>query len=162
MAKLPRSKRKNPPSHSEALKAKWLEPTYRAAMSERDRRREELRQAEPWRFSRLGIPNGMKREEAQKRWAVADKQADRSIQTLKDAGMLPETTTAATIPDTDEGMAEAVLREAFRLALGPTGIRAKQSALNLILRYTRLPPMGVLKVATGDITGALDEIAGRS
>src|SRR6478735_4917513 len=119
MAKLPRSKRKYRASHSEALKAKWQEPTYRAKMSERDRRREEQRQAEPGRFSRLGIPNGMRREEAQKRWAVADRKADRSIQTLKDAGMLAETTTAATIPDTDEGMAEAVLREAFRLALGP-------------------------------------------
>ena len=38
-------------------------------------------------------------------------------------------------------MAEAALREAFKLALGPTGTRAKLSALATILKYTRLPPM---------------------
>ena len=165
MARLPRGKRQHPPSHSEALKAKWLEPTYRAKMAERDNRREEQRKADPERFSRLGVPNGMRKEEAMKRWNVAEKQADKVIQTLKAAGMLPSAArvaAAATIPDTEAGMAEAALREAFKLALGPTGIRAKQTALTLILRYTRLPPMGVLKVATGDITGALDEIAARS
>ena len=59
-------------------------------------------------------------------------------------------------------MAEAVLREALKLALGPTGTRAKLSALDIILKYTRLPPMSVLKLATGDAVSVLDEMADRS
>ena len=101
------------------MKAKWQDPEYRAKMAERDSRREELRKADPERFSRLGVPNGMRKDEAKRLWAVAETQADKSIQTLKAAGVLPETA-AATIPDTEAGMAEAVLREAFKLALGPT------------------------------------------
>ena len=43
------------------MKAKWAEPEYRAKMVERDHRREELRKADPERFSRLGVPNGMRK-----------------------------------------------------------------------------------------------------
>jgi hypothetical protein len=168
MARLPRSKRKHPPSHSEAMKAKWQDPEYRAKMAARDKRREELRREDPERFSRLGVPNGMRKEEANKLWAVADKQADKIMQTLKAEGVLPPTeagtataepagrtaaaATAATslVPDTEDGMAEVVLREAFKLALGPTGTRAKLGALNMVLKFTRLPPMAVLKLAMGD------------
>ena len=166
MARLPRGQRKHPPSHSEAMKAKWLEPGYRAKMAERDNRREQLRKADPGRFSRLGVPNGMRKEEAVKLWNVAEKQADKIIQTLKAEGVLPETAAAAQstvpVPDTEAGMAEAVLREALKLALGPTGTRAKLSALDIILKYTRLPPMSVLKLATGDAVSVLDEMADRS
>jgi len=175
MARLPRGKTKHPPSHSAAMKAKWLDPEYRAKMAERDSRREELRKADPERFTRTGIPNGMRKDEAQRLWAVAETQADKVIQTLKVAGVLPETAAASTgatttaaiqssIPgsDTDEGMAEAVLKEAFKLALGPTGTRAKLSALALIMKYTRLPPMAVLQMAAGTAEGVLDELAGNN
>jgi hypothetical protein len=93
----------------------------------------------------------MRKEEANKLWAVAEKQADKIMQTLKAEGVLPAAeTAAATVPDTEDGMAEGVLREAFKLALGPTGTRAKLGALNMVLKFTRLPPMAVLKLATGD------------
>jgi hypothetical protein len=55
-------------------------------------------------------------------------------------------------------MAEAALREMFKIALGPTGTRAKLSALNTILNYTRLRPMSVLRLAMGDAAGVLDEM----
>jgi hypothetical protein len=119
----------------------------------------------------------MRKEEANRLWAVAEKQADKVIKTLKDAGMLPSVpATAATVmtatvpattvpatarivvPATEAGMAEAALREAFKLALGPTGARIKSQALATILKYTRLPPMGVLKLAMGDAASALDEM----
>jgi len=185
MARLSRNKtgRKHPPSHSEKMKAHWQDPEFRAKMAERDRKREEMRKAEPARFSRLGIPHGMRRDEAQKLWAVAEKQADKIIKTLKDKGILPTeeqavepavpvaptvpvgTTIAAApaiaVPSTDAGMAEAVMREAFRLALGPTGTRHRMQALDIILKYTRLPPISVLGLAMGDkgALRALDEIA---
>jgi hypothetical protein len=161
MAKLQRaSKRKYPASHSAALKAKWQDPEYRAKMAARDSRREELRQADPAKFSRLGVPNGMRKEEAQQKWDIAEKQAAHIIKTLKAEGLLPETAIAtATVPDTENEMAEAVLREMFKLALGPTGTRAKLSALNTILQYTRLKPISVLKLALGDAAGVLDEMA---
>ena len=172
MARLPRGKTKHPPSHSVAMKAKWQDPEYLAKMAERDSRREELRKADPQRFTRTGIPNGMRKDEAQRLWAVAETQADKSIQTLKAAGVLPETAAASTVaggaqssvavPDTEAGMAEAAFREAFKLALGPTGTRAKLAALSTIMKYTRLPPMSVLQLATGKAEGVLDELADRS
>jgi hypothetical protein len=162
------------------MKVKWQDPKYRAQMKKRDKEREELRKADPARFSRLGVPNGMRKDEANRLWAVAAKQADKVIQTLKDAGVLPSVpATAATVmtaktatvqtatvsatakivvPETDDEMAEAVLRETFKLALGPTGARIKSQALATILKYTRLPPMSVLKLATGDAASALDEM----
>jgi hypothetical protein len=163
MARLPRGKTKHPPSHSEALKAKWQDPEYRAKMQERDKQREQLRREDPEKFSRLGVPNGMRKDEANKLWAVAEEQADKIIQTLKAEGVLPSvpepaqprlsgaqgrTATAATVmtatvpattvsatakivvPETEDEMAEAVLREMFKLALGPTGMRPKLQALN--------------------------------
>lgn len=157
------------------MKAKWKDPEYRAKMAERDSKREELRKVDPERFTRTGIPNGMRKDEAQRLWAKAEAQADKSIQTLKAAGILPETTAASTVatttaanqssipvPDTDEGMAEAVLRELFKVALGPAGTRSRVSALATIMKYTRLPPMAVLQLATGTAEGVLDELAGRS
>jgi hypothetical protein len=165
MARLPRGKTKHPPSHSAAMKAKWQDPEYRAKMAERDSRREELRKANPERFTRTGIPNGMRKDEAQRLWAVAETQADKSIQTLKAAGVLPETAAAQSsvaVPDTEAEMAEAALREAFKLALGPTGTRDKLSALATITKYTRLKPMSVLQLATGTAEGVLDELADRS
>src|SRR5689334_2047069 len=95
MARLTRGRTKHPPSHSAAMKAKWQDPEYRAKMAERDSRREEQRKADPDRFSRLGVPNGMRKDEAQRLWAVAETQADKSIQALKVAGVLPETAAAA-------------------------------------------------------------------
>ena len=56
-------------------------------------------------------------------------------------------------------MAEAALREAFKLALGSTGTRDKLSALVTIMKYTRLKPMSVLQLATGTAEGVLDELA---
>ena len=175
MARLPRGQRKYPPSHSGALKAKWQDATYRAKMAERDIRREELRKADPEHFSRLGVPNGMRKEEAQRMWSVAETQADNIIQTLKTEGVLPATSSTATataidataannsvVPDTEDGMAEAALKEAFKLALGPTGKRAKLQALDTVMKYTRLKPMGVLKLAIGDAEAVLDELAERS
>ena len=154
------------------MKAKWAEPEYRAKMVERDHRREQLRKADPERFSRLGVPNGMRKAEAERLWAVAETQADKVIQTLKAEGVLPEAAAAtaaaqqsannSVFPDTEAGMAEAALREAFRLALGPTGTRAKLSALDTVMKYTRLKPLSVLKLATGDHASALDEMADRS
>jgi hypothetical protein len=164
MARLPRGKTKHPPSHSEAMKAKWQDPEYRAKMAERDSRREELRKADPERFTRTGIPNGLRKAGAQEMWSIAEAQADKIIQTLKVEGVLPnnsqeEQAAATAVPNTEEGMAEAALREAFKLALGPTGKRAKLQALDIILKYTRLKPTGVLRLATGAAESALHEMS---
>jgi hypothetical protein len=162
------------------MKAHWQNPVYRAKMKERDEKREQMRLADPEKFSRAGVPNGMRKDEAKQKWAIAERQADQIIKTLKAAGVLPETATAAVtekatatvpaktvpatavvaVPATEDEMAEATLREVFKLAIGPTGTRAKLSALDTILKYTRLKPMSVLKLALGDAESALDEMVG--
>jgi hypothetical protein len=83
-------------------------------------------------------------------WAKAHLLADRFIQILKDKGELPlsddDGTAAAApvstivIPETDEGKAEAALREAFVIAVGPSSPQVRAQAINTVLKYTQAKP----------------------
>jgi hypothetical protein len=44
------------------------------------------------------------------------------------------------VPETDSGKAEAALREAFVLAIGPTDYKTKTAAISLVLAYTKSKP----------------------
>jgi hypothetical protein len=96
----------------------------------------EDRRANPGKYSRLGIPDGMRRATATKAWSKARTKADAFIETLEAHDILP----AVVIPDSDEEMAKAALREAAVLALGPTNNRTKTMAINTVLTYTKGKP----------------------
>lgn len=124
------------------MKQRWQDPEYRAKMDERNKRVAEMRKLDPEKFSRTGVPDGMRRRTAKRMWAKADKAADRFIQMLKDNGDLPE----VAVPDYDAGMAEAALKEAFKLAVVPGDLKIKTANIRTILEWTKSKPESKSKV----------------
>jgi hypothetical protein len=120
-------------------------------MKQRDQARIAAAKHNPIRFSRYGIPDGMRRAEAERLWARANELADRFIAILKQTGGTPDKdhTAVATQVVTDEGMAEAALREAFVFAVGPSSPQVKSQAINLVLRYTKAKPECSAKLRLG-------------
>jgi hypothetical protein len=139
----------------------------------RDERTAQLRAAEPWRFTRRGVPNGMRKWQSDPLWAEARELADRFIQIMKDKGELTDEIVEVTVrdehgdavdsvpvavPASDTGKAEAALREAFVMAVGPSTQNIKIQAINTVLAYTKSKPESKTKL-TVDPLAFLDEVA---
>jgi hypothetical protein len=113
------------------------------------------RKANPNKFSRAGIPDGMTRAQIAPIAAKAQKQADRFIQKMKDEGILPQ----VTIPDSDEAKGEAALREITTIALMPGDRQQKIAALRTVLEYTKSKPESKSKLTVNTSEQWLAEIA---
>lgn len=150
-----------------AAKAAWLDEDYRIKMKLRDMQLKLDRKIDPQKFKRTGIPNGKNRKQAAKLWAKAGKFADRFIQIMTDKGELPADEDffldgdleKHVIPNTEEGMAKAGLREVFILAIGPSEQKTKIAALNTLLAYTKSKPESKSKLTLSKAEDFLDEIA---
>lgn len=64
-----------------------------------------------------------------------------------------------TIPATDAGKAEAALREAFVMAIGPTDKKIKIQAINTVLAYTKSRPEAKSKLTLDKAEDFLAAIA---
>jgi hypothetical protein len=94
----------------------------------------EDRRKDPLKYSRLGVPNGMRKAEAMALWDTAGKTADSIVRALEADGVLPETV----IPDSDDAVAKACIRELAVIAFGPgNDQRRKLMALYALLKYTK-------------------------
>jgi hypothetical protein len=135
-------------------------------MRQRDEARIAAAKRNPTKFYRYGVPDGMRRAEAERLWARANELADMFIAALKQNGGLPDEKHAAVaaqngticVPVTDEGMAEAALREAFVLAVGPSTPQVKSQAINTVLRFTNAKPDSKAKLRLGEAEDFLREI----
>jgi hypothetical protein len=76
------------PQHSETMKRLWQDPVYRAKMDVRLAKMAEDRKANPLKYNRMGVPDGMTKKMVQPMWDRANELADRFIQILKDTGRL--------------------------------------------------------------------------
>lgn len=135
-------------------------------MKKRDENRSRMMKEEPHRFFRRGVPNGMRKHKAVKLWAKAHKLADRFIQIMKDKGELPDevvevivadsegevSTVSAVVPVTDNGKAEAALREVAVLAFGPSTQAIKIQACNTLLAYTKSKPESKSKLTVNPLS----------
>jgi len=125
------------PAQSEALTKLWQDPAYRSKMIASRHRSAEDRRKDPLKYSRLGVPTGMRKAEAMALWDTAGKIADTIIGALEADGVLPE----GVIPDSDDAVAKACLRELAVIAFGPgKDQRTKLMALHALLKYTKGPP----------------------
>ena len=152
---------------SERLKELWATAEFREKMKRRDQARIKTAKRNPTKFSRYGVPDGMRRAEATLAWAQANDFADRFIAALKQNGEIPEESYIPVIgkagnnilvPTSDDGLAEVALREAFVLAVGPSMPQVKTQAINTVLTYTKAKPASRAKLQLGEITAFLDEI----
>jgi hypothetical protein len=124
----------------EALRRKWQDPVWRAAIMEK--RRLQGIEKKKTRSFRQGVPDGMRKAEAEALWAKAAGVADRFIKIMEDAGELPE----VVVPDSEEAMAKEALREACKIALGPYPVREKLAAQRVILDFTKAKPESKSKI----------------
>jgi hypothetical protein len=147
-------KRKNP-NAALAMKAMWASPEGRARMDARDASVAEQRKADPQKFSRFNIPNGMTKATVAPLVAKANRQADRFIQKMKDEGVLPE----VLVPDSDEARSEAALKEACVIALSPGEKQAKMAAIRTVLEWTRAKPASKSSININTSEDWLAEIA---
>ena len=125
------------PAQSEAQKKLWRDPGHRRKMIAARHRSTEDRRKDPLKYSRLGVPTGMRKAEAMALWDTAGKTADSIVRALEANGVLPE----AVIPDSDDALAKACLRESAVIAFGPgRDQRTKLMALYALLKYTKGRP----------------------
>ena len=125
------------PAQSEALKKLWQDAAYRSKMITARHRSTEDRRKNPLKYSRLGVPTGMRKAEAMALWDTAGEIADRIVRALEANGVLPE----AVIPDSDDALAKACLRELVVIVFGPgNDQRTKLMALYALLKYTKGRP----------------------
>jgi hypothetical protein len=152
---------------SERLKELWTTPEFREKMKQRDQARIKIAKRNPTKFSRYGVPDGMRRAEATLAWAQANELADRFIAALKQSGEISDESytvigkagTNILVPTTEDGLAELALREAFVLAVGPSTPQVKAQAINTVLTYTKAKPASRAKLQLGEATDFLDELA---
>ena len=103
------------PNQAIAMKHRWADPAYRTKQIAGRQRTALDRARHPDKYSRAGIPNGMRKAEAQALWDKATTFADAAMKRLEEQGALER----VAVPDTDDDIAKKALHEAFRLALGP-------------------------------------------
>jgi hypothetical protein len=149
------------PNQAIAMRKRWADPEYRAKQIEGRQRTVLDRVRHPDKYSRAGIPNGMRKAEAQALWDEASNLADAAMQRLEEQGVAER----VVVPDTDDAIAKACLHEAFTMALGPGNVRQRLAAARLVLTYTKPKPPTVAETrgllsANGDTERLLAAMLG--
>src|SRR5258708_505410 len=124
------------PNQAIAMQKRWADPAFRAKQIAGRQRTALDRARHPEKYSRVGIPNGMRKSEAQALWDKASTLADAAMERLAEQGVVER----VTVPDTDDDIAKKALREAFELAFGPGNARDRLAAARLVLTYTKPRP----------------------
>jgi hypothetical protein len=154
-------KRRSPTEAHARLKELWQTPEFRERMRVRTANTEADRKANPAKYKRAGVPNGMTKATVEPLWARARQLADRFIKIMKDNGELPELPDDifdVVVPETDAGKAEAALHEAFVLAVGPSDQKIKIQAINTVLNFTKSKPESRSKLTLNKAEDFLDAL----
>lgn len=130
------------PAAGARLRELWKTPEFRERMRLRNEWREVLRKQDPERFSRAGVPDGMRRRHAVKARADASAAAERFIKRMQDDDMLP-----VPAPGSEEEMAQTALKEAYTMAVMPIAFKDKLAAIRTVLEYTKSKPATSQKIA---------------
>jgi hypothetical protein len=145
------------PANSVRMKALWQDPAYRERMKQRDVRRSAAMKANPEKFFRRGVPDGMRKHTADLLWEQASALADKVVKKMHEEGMLEDA--PVNIPETEAAMAEAALKEACKIALGPSEMRAKMAAINTVLSFTKSKPESKAKLTVSNAEEWLAQVA---
>lgn len=127
----PTAKGKRNSVQSQVWKEIWADPERREALLAK------RRAAPVQRGKRTGVPDGMRKADAEAAWARAAEQADRFIKIMEKAGEIPE----VVVPGSEAEMAKEVLREAYKDAVSPmTDKKVKATYQRLVLDFTKAKP----------------------
>jgi hypothetical protein len=120
-----------------AQKQLWQDPDHRTKMISARHRSADDRRKNPHHYSRLGVPNGWRKTEAMKALVQAHEIADTIITDFEQRGIV----STVVVPDSDEEIAKAALREAVVMALAPGDKRTRLMAINTVLKFTKALPV---------------------
>lgn len=139
---------------SKRFKELWADPVWSEKMREKRRLAGQARKGKG--NFRQGVPDGMRKAEADVLWARAAEQAKRFIKIMEDAGELPD----VVIPGTEAEMARLALEEAFKLAVGPMNdMKVKTTAIRTVLDFTKSKPETKSKLTLDKSEEWLDALA---
>lgn len=119
---------------SAALKAKWADPEWRAALLAKRRTTKGTKRSPD--ATLLGIPKGMCREQAKWFWRQAKFEATLTMNKLEDAGVIPAEDKA----DDDVTAARNALHYALTVMRGPVDQKVGLQAAGLVLNFTKAKP----------------------
>lgn len=165
------------PKRSAAQKRLCQDPEHRAKLVKRLQDYKKLPAHQ--RAFRDGVPDGMRKPEARRRWAEAKRTAKRIHNQMVEDGTidaLPEDFEGAPAPGpretvetkvreevaklTDEQMASAALREAMTTILSPYGdAKLKQQAINTVLTFTKARPAQKIDAKFSNAEAWLEQVA---
>jgi hypothetical protein len=112
---------------SRRLKELWADPVWREKQMVHLRRATLAGQAKRGRF---GVPDGMRKEEADAKWAEAKESAKQTMAELKKAGVF----------EGDDQRAEEALQSAIEVMRSPMKQENRIAAARLVLEYTKSKP----------------------
>lgn len=136
------------PGDSERFKKLWADPEWRAKMVAKRRER-------PRNTSRFGIPDGMRRDEADAAWEVAFRKAERNMEELEEAGLV----VPADTKETDEQAARAALQTSLAIMRSPLDAKTRLAAANTVLAYTKSKPATKVEAAVDTAEAWLAAVA---
>lgn len=138
------------PRASSRLKELWADPEWRAAHAAKIKAGRKKSKAEGKVITRAGVPDGMRKAEATRRWDIAKEKAEETVAELKKANILGE----------DDTKAEEALKTALELMRGPSNDKKlKLNAARLVLDFTKSKPASKSIVAVDEAEAWLAEIA---
>lgn len=121
------------------MRAKWADPEWVAKNAPAFQAGRDKLKNNPELGTRRGVPDGMRKAEADAIWAKAAEYSKRLIKIMEDAGEF--TPAEVTVPGSEEEMGKQALAEAFKIALGPlTHAVTKNAAIRTVLEWTKAKP----------------------
>lgn len=176
--KSPRPKKtdKSNPAASETFRRLWADPVWREKMLAKNREAIERRKLNPARHYRRGVPDGMRKEEAMRKWAEARELAKKIMQHLVKTGQVDDVPECdydiaivknalgedveIQVPRTDEAKAKDALTQTFVMAYSPmANHQTKLACLRTVLEYTKQKPTQKQDVTVKSAEDYLDLIA---
>lgn len=105
---------------------------------------------DPKHSSRMGIPTGMRKAEAEKVWEEARHLAERDIQNMKDAGIIEPADTQA----------EEAMRATLEVMRSPMDQKLKLAAARQVLEWTKAKPAAKTEMTVNTAEAWLDSLTG--
>jgi exonuclease VII small subunit len=149
----PRPRERTRPDLSSILKALWADPEWRAKTEEKNRiaQRKKVERAKITgkRWTRYGVPDGMRKEQAQKLWKKANKSAQKTMTELKESGALEDL----------DPRSEEALEAAIAVMRSPSNQKTKLDAARLVLDFTKSKPVSKKELTLNKAEQWLKQIA---
>lgn len=99
--------------------------------------------------TRLGIPDGMRADDAAERWEIARKRAKKDIQNMKDTGVI----------DLSDARAEEALETTLAIMRGPMNQQTALAAARQVLEWTKAKPASKSEMTVNAAEAWLSQIA---